>query len=99
MKIKVKEVLKDQIRLVRQSKLKIITGTLLTLLDIGLVVASYITIYSLIFTLPLLYVIRKQIFEYRINSAVLMLTRYLIDDEYSKKFDKENNINQNKDEK
>ena len=30
------------------------------------------------------------------NSAVLMLTRYLIDDEYSKEFDKENNLKQNK---
>lgn len=96
MKKEVKETLKGEINSVKQSKLKVITGILLLLLDIGLVISSYITVYSLIFTLPLLYIIRKQIFEYRINSAVLMLTRYLIDDEYSKKFDKENNLKQNK---
>ena len=94
MKNEVKETLKGEINSVRQSKLKVITGIMLLLLDIGLVISSYVTPYSLIFTLPLLYIIRKQIFEYRINSAVLMLTRYLIDDEYSKQFDKENDLNQ-----
>ena len=94
MKNEVKEALKGEINSVRQSKLKVITGIMLLLLDIGLVISSYVTPYSLIFTLPLLYIIRKQIFEYRINSAVLMLTRYLIDDEYSKQFDKENDLNQ-----
>ena len=39
-----------------------------------------------------MYVIRKEIMEYRLNSAVLMLTRYLIDDDYSKEFDEENNL-------
>ena len=34
----------------------------------------------------------KEIMEYRLNSAVLMLTRYLIDDDYSKEFDEENNL-------
>lgn len=94
MKKDVREALKKEINSVVQSKLKVITGILLLLLDIGLVISSYITVYSLIFTLPLLYIIRKQIFEYRMNSAVLMLTRYLIDDDYSKEFDKENNLKQ-----
>jgi len=94
MKKEVREALKREISSVKQSRLKVTTGILLLLLDIGLVISSYVTPYSLIFTLPLLYIIRKQIFEFRINNAVLMLTRYLIDDEFSKEFDKDNDINQ-----
>ena len=62
------------------------------LLSIAFVVTQYLSVYCLLFLLPLLYVIRTEIAEFRINSAVLMLTRYLIDDDYSKEFDKENNL-------
>ena len=92
MKKEVKEALKDELGLVRKSKVKLFTGVIMILLSIAFVVTQYLSVYCLLFLLPLLYVIRKEIMEYRLNSAVLMLTRYLIDDDYSKEFDEENNL-------
>ena len=39
--------------------------------------------------MPLIFIIRKKIQEYRINEMMLILTRYLIDEEYAKTFNVE----------
>jgi hypothetical protein len=86
MKAEIKELLKDELKAVSKSKKSILVGITMVVLDIILVATSLISIYSLIFILPLVLVIRKQINEFRANEMLLILTRYLIDEEYAKTF-------------
>jgi hypothetical protein len=86
MKAEIKALLKDELKAVSKSKTSILIGLAMVTLDIILVTTSLISLYSLIFVLPLALVIRKQINEYRFNQMLLILTRYLIDEEYAKTF-------------
>ena len=88
MKSTIKELLKEDIKEVNQSKKKIVTGVVLLIADIILVTLSLLSIYTLILTLPLLFILRKQIMDYRMKKMVLVLTRYILDDEFAKEFDK-----------
>ena len=72
MKKEIKESLKEEINLIKQRRLKVITGIILLGLDV------------------ILFVVRKQIFEFRIAQMLLMINRYLIDDEYSEEVDNKN---------
>ena len=90
MQDKVKELLKKEINAVNQSRTKVITGVVLLLADIVLLTLSFLNIYTLILTLPLLFIVRKQIMDYRMKKMVLLLTRYIIDDEFANEFDKNN---------
>jgi len=91
MKKEIKEILKNELDLVHKSKIKVFTGVLMLLLIIVSVVTQLLLVSCLWCLLPLLFVIYLEIQEYRINTAVLRVTRYFHDDEYSKEFDKENN--------
>jgi hypothetical protein len=86
MKEEIKALLKDELKAVSKSKKSILVGTAMVALDVLLVATSLISFYSLIFILPLIFILRKQIHEYRVNQMMLILTRYLIDDEYSQTF-------------
>ena len=86
MKAEIKEVLKNELKAVQKSKVSILVGVTMIALDVTLVLTSIFSIYSLIFILPLVFVIRKQIQEYRINQMMLILARYLVDEEYAKTF-------------
>ena len=86
MKEEIKALLKDELKAVSKSKKSILVGTAMVALDVILVATSLISFYSLIFILPLIFILRKQIQEYRVNQMMLILTRYLIDDEYSQTF-------------
>ena len=88
MKSTIKELLKEDIKEVNQSKKKVVTGVVLLIADIILVTLSLLSIYTLILTLPLLFILRKQIMDYRMKKIVLVLTRYILDDEFAKEFDK-----------
>ena len=88
MKSTIKELLKEDIKEVNQSKKKVVTGVVLLIADIILVILSLLSIYTLILTLPLLFILRKQIMDYRMKKMVLVLTRYILDDEFAKEFDK-----------
>jgi|TARA_B110000977_G_C11068177_1_gene488573 hypothetical protein len=88
MKSTIKELLKEDIKEVNQSKKKVVTGVVLLIADIILVTLSLLSIYTLILTLPLLFILRKQIMDYRMKKMVLVLTRYILDDEFAKEFDK-----------
>jgi hypothetical protein len=83
MKAEIKELLKDELKAVSKSKTSILVGVAMITLDVVLVLTSAFSIYSLIFTLPLILIIRKQIHEYRVNQMMLILTRYIIDEEYA----------------
>ena len=85
----VKELLKKEIKLVNQSKFKVGVGVGLLLTNLILVVFSLLDIYTLIFSIILLYIVWNQIMEYRINKVTLVLMRYIIDEEFAKEFDKE----------
>jgi hypothetical protein len=89
MKAEIKALLKDELKAVSKSKTSILIGILMVILDIVLVLTSIFSVYSLIFILPLIFVIRKQIQEYRVNQMMLIFTRYLIDEEYAKTLDNE----------
>jgi hypothetical protein len=86
MKEEIKALLKDELKAVSKSKKSILVGTAMVALDVILVATSLISFYSLIFILPLIFILRKQIQEYRVNQMMLILTRYIIDDEYSQTF-------------
>jgi hypothetical protein len=91
MKAEIKEVLKDEIKAVQKSKISVLVGIAMVALDVILVITSFISIYSLIFTLPLIFLIRKQIQEYRMNEMILILTRVIIDEDYAKTFNMDEN--------
>ena len=91
MKAEIKEVLKDELKAVQKSKIAILVGIGMVALDVVLVITSFISIYSLIFTLPLIFLIRKQIQEYRMNEMILILTRVIIDEDYAKTFNTDEN--------
>lgn len=86
MRTEIKELLKDEIQAVSKSKTSILVGVAMVILDVVLVSTSLITIYSLLFTLPLAFLIRKSYNEYQLNQAMLIFTRMLIDEEYSQTF-------------
>ena len=86
MRTEIKELLKDELQAVSKSKTSILVGVAMVILDVVLVSTSFITIYSLLFTLPLAFLIRKSYNEYQLNQAMLIFTRMLIDEEYSQTF-------------
>ena len=85
----VKELLKKEIKLVNQSKFKVGVGVGLLLTNLMLVVFSLLDIYTLVFSIILLYIVWNQVTEYRINKMTLVLMRYIVDEEFAKEFDKE----------
>jgi hypothetical protein len=89
MKAEIKALLKDELKAVSKSKTSIALGITMIALDVLLVLTSIFSVYSLIFILPLIFVIRKQIQEYRVNQMMLIFTKYLIDEEYAKTLDNE----------
>jgi len=91
MKAEIKELLKDELKAVSKSKTSILVGTLMIILDVVLVLTSVFSIYSLIFILPLVFILRKQIHQYRVNEMMLILSRYIIDEEFSQNLNSEEN--------
>ena len=85
----VKELLKKEIKLVNQSKFKVGVGVGLLLTNLILVAFSLLDIYTLIFSIILLYIVWNQIMEYSINKVTLVLMRYIIDEDFAKEFDVE----------
>lgn len=92
MKAEIKEILKDKIQEVNKSKVSVLIGTAMVVLDVVLVLLSVINIYSLLFAIPLIIIVRKQLFEYRIKHASLLFMRYIIDEEFHKEFDENHKI-------
>ena len=86
MKAEIKELLKDELKAVSKSKTSILVGISMIILDVVLVLTSVFSIYSLIFILPITFLLRKQFHEYRVNEMMLILSRYIVDEEYSKTF-------------
>lgn len=89
MKAETKELLKDKIQEVNQSKVSFIIGTVMVILDIILVASSVLNIYSLIFTLPLVYVVRRQFILYKIKRSTLMFMESLIEGTFKMKVNQE----------
>jgi hypothetical protein len=85
MKAEVKELLKDELKAISKSKTSIIVGVAMIILDVVLVLTSLFSIYSLIFTLPLLFLVRKSYRDYQLNQAMLIFTRMLVDEEFEPK--------------
>jgi glucose-6-phosphate-specific signal transduction histidine kinase len=85
MRKEIKALLKDELKAVQSSKISLLTGVVMFILDIALVLTSIISVHSLIVLIPLVFVIRKVYFEYQLNKAMLTLTRTLIDDEFQEK--------------
>ena len=93
----IKDLLKKEILEVKQSKLRVIIGILLIIILTGLTIFNTININTLILLLPLIFIVWVQIQDYRINKAVLLLMRYILNDkEIVKKIDDINNNNENK---
>ena len=85
MRTEIKELLKDELKAVQKSKFAIAIGITMVAVDVLLVLTSFISTYSLFFTLPLAFLIRKSYNDYQLNQAMLIFTRMLIDDEFETK--------------
>ena len=86
----IKDLLEKEIKLVKQSRLKVIVGVGLLTANIVLLLMGILDISTLIFTLILLFSVWSIIMDHGINKSVLVLMRYIVDEEYAKEFDKEN---------
>ena len=87
----IKDLLEKEIKSVNQSRLKVIVGVGLLTANIVLLLMGILEISTLIFTLILLFSVWSIIMDHGINKAVLVLMRYIVDEEYAKEFDKKNN--------
>ena len=87
----IKSLLSKEIKEVNQSRLKIIVGVGLLIVNIVLLLMGMLEISTLILTLILIFSVWSIIMDHRINKVVLGIMRYIVDEEFSKDFDKENN--------
>jgi sugar phosphate permease len=86
----IKELLEKEIKSVKQSRLKVIVGVGLLIANIVLLLMGILDISTLIFTLILLFSVWSIVMDHGINKSVLVLMRYIVDEEYAKEFDKKN---------
>ena len=86
----IKDLLEKEIKSVNQSRLKVIVGVGLLTANIVLLLMGILDISTLIFTLILLFSVWSIVMDHGINKSVLVLMRYIVDEEYAKEFDKEN---------
>ena len=91
MEKEIKDLLEKEIKSVNQSRLKVIVGVGLLTANIVLLLMGILEISTLIFTLILIFSVWSVIMDHGINKAVLALMRYIVDEEFAKDFDKENN--------
>ena len=91
MEKEIKDLLEKEIKSVNQSRLKVIVGVGLLTANIVLLLMGILEISTLIFTLILIFSVWSIIMDHGINKAVLALMRYIVDEEFAKDFDKENN--------
>ena len=87
----IKDLLEKEIKSVKQSRLKVIVGVGLLTANIVLLLMGILEISTLIFTLILLFSVWSIVMDHGINKSVLVLMRYIVDEEYAKEFDKKNN--------
>jgi len=87
----IKELLEKEIKSVNQSRLKVIIGVGLLIANIILLLMGLLDISTLIFTLILIFSVWNVIMDHGINKSVLTLMRYIIDSDFKKKFDEEDN--------
>ena len=86
----IKELLEKEIKSVKQSRLKVIVGVGLLIANIVLLLMGILDISTLIFTLILLFSVWSIIMDHGINKSVLVLMRYIVDEDFAKEFDKKN---------
>ena len=86
----IKDLLEKEIKSVKQSRLKVIVGVGLLTANIVLLLMGILDISTLIFTLILLFSVWSIVMDHGINKSVLVLMRYIVDEEYAKEFDKKN---------
>jgi len=87
----IKDLLEKEIKSVNQSRLKVIIGVGLLTANIVLLLMGLLDISTLIFTLILIFSVWNVIMDHGINKSVLTLMRYIIDSDFKKKFDEEDN--------
>ncbi len=91
----IKDLLEKEIKSVKQSRLKVIVGVGLLIANIVLLLMGILDISTLIFTLILLFSVWSIIMDHGINKAVLVLMRYIVDEDFAKEFDKEKELKEN----
>tara|TARA_R110000796_G_scaffold9001_2_gene30990 strand:+ start:3043 stop:3321 length:279 start_codon:yes stop_codon:yes gene_type:complete len=87
----IKELLETHIKAVNQSRLKVIVGIVLLTANVILLLLGLLDVSTLVFTLILLYSLWSVTMDHGINKAVLTLMRYIVDSDFAKRFDEENN--------
>ena len=85
MREEIRILLKDELKKVQTSKISMLIGGGMIVLNIALVILSILSVYSLFLTIPILFMIRKSYLDYQLDKAMLFLTRILIDDEFNDK--------------
>jgi hypothetical protein len=89
MKAEIKKLLKEEIKAVNNSRISVIVGLVMIILNSLLVAASIINPYSLFFIFPLVFIIQRQMDEFRLNQIILMVNRAVIDEDYVNELTKE----------
>jgi hypothetical protein len=90
MRKEIKVLLKDELKVVQNSKIKLIIGyTFIGLISV-LSFVGVINLISLVALIPLIFVVRKQKKKFQLNLMMLDFTRVLIDDEYGVEFKDKN---------
>jgi hypothetical protein len=82
MQVEIKEILKNEIKAVKRSRNSILVGLAIIVLDIILVISSVFNPYSLLFILPLIIIVRKQLDEFRMKQMILFVSRAMVDKEF-----------------
>ena len=90
MRKEIKVLLKDELKAVKDSKLKLAIGYVLVGLISVLSLVGVINLISLVALIPLIFVVRKQKKKFQLNLMMLDFTRVLIDDEYGVEFKDKN---------
>ena len=88
------DILADARKDIRNTQISIIIGIILIVTIITLVSIGIFNLGSLIFILILGYLVYTQIDSLRMKQAVFTLQRYIFEDGFKEKYDKEHNINQ-----
>ena len=81
-KKEIKILFSKEIKELNQSRLTVIVGLLLLVTNVVLVILTITSIYTLIFILPLLYILRKQFREFQMKKMVYDLSRCIVDEEF-----------------
>lgn len=87
----IKSLLKNEINEVKKAQISLVLGLILTISILTLPLFGISFWVSGVFLLPMILILLHQHAVYKIKKAMLILTRFIIDDEFAKTFNQDKN--------